>query len=121
MKVICQLGIIFSICLAGEGISAALPFTCPSGIVSMLLLFFLLACGLLKEEKIKEAGDFLLDNMAFFYIPVSVGMLEYFDIIRQHVIKILLICLLSFVLTLLSSYYTVIFVRRLMKGGTDSC
>lgn len=119
MKVICQMGIIFAICLAGEGISAVLPFTCPSGIVSMLLLFFLLACGLLKEEKIKETGDFLLDNMAFFYIPVSVGMLEYFDIIRQHAVKILLICLLSFVLTLISSYYTVILVKRLIKGGAD--
>lgn len=119
MKLIFQLGIIFGVCLAGECISDVLPFTCPGGIVSMVLLFLLLLCGILKEEKLKEAGDFFLDNMAFFYIPVSVGMLEYFDIIRQNILKILLICLFSFMLTLISSYYTVVFVKKMMKGKEE--
>ena len=116
MKIMKQLGIIFGICLLGEGISHVLPFTCPGGIVSMVLLFLLLVCKAVKEESIKESVDFLLENMAFFYIPVSVGMLEYFDIIKRHIVVILLICFISFFLTLIVTYYTVVFVDRLMGG-----
>ena len=117
MKIVSQLGIIFGICLLGEGISALLPFACPGGILSMVILFLLLLFRILKEDKIKDCVDFLLDNMSLFYIPVSVGMLEYFDIIKQNLVVILLICFLSFVLTLIVTYYTVVLVERLMKGG----
>lgn len=117
MKLILQLAIICGVCLAGEAVSLAMPFTCPGGIVSMVLLFILLACKALKEEQIKDVTNFLLDNMSFFYIPVSVGMLEYFDIISQHIVAILLICLTSLIVTLIVTYYTVLLVNRLMKGG----
>lgn len=115
MKIIQQLGVIFLVCLAGEGISMALPFSCPGGIVSMVLMFLLLTVGAIREERLRECVDFLLENMAFFYIPVSVGLLEYGGLLQKYLVVILLICFLSFLLTLAVTYYTVVFVERLMK------
>ena len=71
VKLLVQIGIVFGICLVGEGIAAVLPFAFPASVLSMLLLFVLLLCGVLKVEHIREKGDFLLKNMAFFFIPVS--------------------------------------------------
>ena len=119
MKLIWQLAMICGVCLAGEAISLALPFTCPGGIMSMVILFVLLAVKAIREEQIKSVTDFLLDNMSFFYIPVSVGMLEYFDIISQNLVAILVICLTSLVVTLIVTYYTVMLVNRLLKGGKE--
>ena len=75
VKLLVQIGIVFGICLVGEGIAAVLPFAFPASVLSMLLLFVLLLCGVLKVEHIREKGDFLLKNMAFFFIPSGVALL----------------------------------------------
>ena len=43
MKIIEQICVVFAICLAAEGISAILPFPFPASVLSMVLLFVLLA------------------------------------------------------------------------------
>lgn len=80
VKLLVQIGIVFGICLVGEGIAAVLPFAFPASVLSMLLLFVLLLCGVLKVEHIREKGDFLLKNMAFFFIPSGVALLEQVDL-----------------------------------------
>ena len=71
MKILYQIAIIFSLCLLGEIISALLPFTFPSSVTAMLLLTAALFTGWLKIDHIREKSDFLLSNMAFFFIPVT--------------------------------------------------
>ena len=39
VKLLVQIGIVFGICLVGEGIAAVLPFAFPASVLSMLLLF----------------------------------------------------------------------------------
>lgn len=82
VKLLVQIGIVFGICLVGEGIAAVLPFAFPASVLSMLLLFVLLLCGVLKVEHIREKGDFLLKNMAFFFIPSGVALLEQVDFLK---------------------------------------
>ena len=71
MKIIKQVGIIFLICWLGLVIEAALPFSFPASIIGMILLFLCLLLGILRIEHIQEKSDFLLSNMAFFFIPVT--------------------------------------------------
>ena len=42
MKIIKQLTIISAVCLAGEAVSAVLPFAFPGSVISMIMLFLLL-------------------------------------------------------------------------------
>ena len=121
MKIILQIGIIFLICLVGEGIASILPFSFPSSVISMLLLFLLLLLRILRPEHIRQKTDFLLKNMAFFFIPAGVGILEQFTYIRDSMLPILLICVVSTVLTFAATAYTVKAVcawqERLRKRG----
>lgn len=72
MKIIKQVGIIFSICCISVLIEQYLPFAFPASVIGMILLFLLLLTGLLKIDHIREKSDFLLANMAFFFIPAGV-------------------------------------------------
>lgn len=121
MKIILQIGIIFLICLVGEGIASILPFSFPSSVISMLLLFLLLLLRILRPEHIRQKTDFLLKNMAFFFIPAGVGILEQFTYIWDSMLPILLICVVSTVLTFAATAYTVKAVcalqERLRKRG----
>ena len=47
--------------------------------VNLYLLLALLATGLLKIEHIREKADFLLANMAFFFLPAGVSVIEMRD------------------------------------------
>ncbi len=114
VKLLVQIGIVFGICLVGEGIAAVLPFTFPASVLSMLL-FVLLLCGVLKVEHIREKGDFLLKNMAFFFIPSGVALLEQVDFLKGKIMILLLICLITMVLTFAATTFTVRLVSRWQK------
>ena len=54
MGIMAQIGIVLAVCLVGEGIAALLPIPFPASVISMVLLFLLLAAKLLRPHHIKE-------------------------------------------------------------------
>lgn len=67
MGIMAQIGIVLAVCLVGEGIAALLPIPFPASVISMVLLFLLLATKLLRPHHIKEKSNFLITNMACFF------------------------------------------------------
>ncbi len=107
MKIINQIGIIFAICWVSQIIERLLPFSFPASVIGMLLLFLLLLTKALRVEHIREKSDFLLSNMAFFFIPAGVNMINYLDILRENALSLLLICLITTILTFAVTAYTI--------------
>lgn len=95
MKIMMQLAIIFFICLLGEAIAAVLPFPFPASVISMLLVFGLLLWGPLKVYHIRKQTDFLLDNMAFFFIPPAVSIVENLHYMEGKLLILIFICFIS--------------------------
>ncbi len=107
MKLIQQFGILLALCLVGEGVALVLPVPVPGSVLAMLFLFLLLSTKLLREEAVAGAGDFLLGNMAFFFLPAGVGILAQFSAIRGTVWILLFICVVTLVLTFAATAFTV--------------
>ena len=115
MKIILQIGLVLGVCLLGEGISLLLPIPFPGSVIAMSLLFLLLLSGILRPEHIQQKSDFLLQNMAFFFIPAGVGIMEYASDLLPFLLPLLLICLITTVLTFAASALTaklVIFLQE---------
>ena len=53
MKIIRQIGIIFTVCWLSLVIEKLLPFTFPASVIGMILLFLCLFTGVLKIEHIQ--------------------------------------------------------------------
>lgn len=115
MKIMLQIGIVFVLCFAGEGISGILPFAFPGSVISMILLFLLLLCKVIKIEHLKEKTDFMLQNMAFFFIPAGVGLINYYDVMKGSIVPLLFICLITTVLTFAAAAFTVSAVIKLQN------
>ena len=105
MKLLIQIGIIFGVCWVGEGLSKLLPL--PGSVISMILLFLLLLTKLLKPAHIAEKSDFLLKNMAFFFIPAGVAIMESLGILWENLIPFLTVCFVTMVITFAATAYTV--------------
>ena len=114
MKIIIQIAIIFSICWISQTIEALLPIAFPASVIGMLLLLLLLMTRVLKVDHIREKSDFLLSNMAFFFIPAGVSIINYFDVLASSILPLLAVCVISTVLTFVVTAWTVRLTRRLM-------
>ena len=115
MKIICQIAIIFTICWISQIVEAILPFPFPASVIGMVLLLILLLVRALKVDHIREKSDFLLSNMAFFFIPAGVSIINYFDILASNLIPLLVICLVSTLLTFAVTAWAVRLTRYLME------
>ena len=68
----------------------------------------------------EEKADFLLGNMAFFFVPAGVSIINYFDILKSTVLQLLVICVVSTIVTFAVTAYVVTLTVKLMekkKGG----
>lgn len=99
LKILMQVALVFGLFWVCQGIEAILPFPVPASVLSLLLILVLLCCKVIKEERVKELADFLMGNLAFFFVPVAVGIIEYVDVIRQNTVAFLTICVVSTILT----------------------
>ena len=120
MDVLKQIGILLGICLLGEGAAALLPFPFPASVAAMAALFVLLCAKGLKPAQIQQAGDFLLKNIAFFFIPAGVGILENIDALKGALGAFFSVCALTTVATFFSAALAargVIALQNKLKWG----
>ncbi len=122
MKIIKQIGIIFGICWLGTVAEQLLPFAFPASVIAMLLLLVCLLTGILKTEHIQEKSDFLLANMAFFFIPAGVNVINYLDILKQSWLPLAAICTITTVITFAATAFSIRLTMRLLHktGGTKN-
>ena len=52
----------------------------------MIILFLLLQFKIMKEETIKDVADFLLGNMAIFFVPAGVSLINSLGLITETVV-----------------------------------
>ena len=84
-------------------------------VIGVILLFILLCVHILKVDHIREKSDFLLENMAFFFIPAGVSIINYFDVLKNWVVQLIVICVVSTVVTFAVTAYSMKFVLYLMQ------
>lgn len=112
MKILRQILIIFAVCALGTLAGQYIPF--PSSILSLLILLILLLLGIIKTHQIKETAEFILENMAFFFIPAGVKIIDSFSDFSQSIVPILLIVIITTILTFTAAFITVAGIMRFM-------
>ena len=115
MKIIRQIGIIFTVCWLSILVEKILPFAFPASVIGMILLFICLLAGVLKIEHIQEKADFLLENIAFFFVPAGVSIINYFDVLKSTWIQLVIICVTSTVVTFVVTAWSVRLTIRWME------
>ena len=117
MKIMSQIGIILGICWVSTVVEAVLPFSFPATVIALVLTLLLLVCKVIKNEQIKDFSDFMLGNMAFFFIPVGVNIINYLDVLKSNAVQLMIICVVSTILTFAVTAYSIKFTLYLMKKG----
>jgi holin-like protein len=70
-----------------------------------------LSLRIIRPRHLGETADFISANMAFFFLPLSVSILQNYEAIRPVLLKIIAVCLISTLITFAASYGTVRILR----------
>ena len=74
-----------------------------------------LLLGILRIEHIQEKSDFLLSNMAFFFVPAGVSIINYLDLLKSSLVPLLVVCVVSTVITFAVTAWSIRLTMRLMN------
>jgi holin-like protein len=100
MILIKQVAIILGFWLLGELIAYFTALPIPGSIAAMLLIVTALELKIIHSRDINHVADFLLNNMALFFIPAGVGLMSHFHILKQEWLPISIAIIVSTLLVL---------------------
>lgn len=67
----------------------------PGNLVGMLALYALLTLGLVKLDWFDLTGSFLIKHLAFFFVPITVGLMDSGPLLLAHGLGIMLVLTVS--------------------------
>lgn len=94
-KFLLQLALLWAISWSCNALVKYFTIPIPGNVLGVLVLFLLLCVGVVKIEHIKEAADFLLKHLVFFFIPITVGLMDCWEIFFDHWFVFLIAVLVS--------------------------
>src|SRR5699024_1878449 len=77
---ICVHCLLYFISFIGNWVQYTLDLFIPGSVIRMILLFILLLTNILKVTWIEQGAQFLIKNLSLLFIPVTVGVIDYFSL-----------------------------------------
>ena len=112
MKYLKQFTLSLAYALMGEILHTVLPFPIPASIYGIALLFLSLEFHIIKLDKVKDAGKFLIEIMPIMFIPSSVGLMDSWGLIKTSVLPYITIPIVSTILVMgVSAWITQLMIR----------
>lgn len=115
MKIFREAIIILGIYLIGELISKGFSLPLPGNIIGMIILLVLLCTNVIKIEKVENISAFFLDHLSFFFIPAGVGLISSFASIKDSLVYILLLCLITTAIVIVSTGTVVQYIIKIQE------
>ena len=100
MKFLRQFAIILFVSFLGEILHILIPLPVPASVYGLLLMFTALCTGILKQEQVREAADFLIEIMPVMFIPAAAGLLDAWPVLQAIWIPVILITAVTTVLVM---------------------
>ena len=117
MKYVKQFMMIMLFTFLGEVLREVLPLPVPASIYGLALMFVALLTGVLKVEKVRETGKFLIEIMPLMFIPAAAGLIDAWSSLKPVGVPIVVIMVVSTVIVMvLSGWVTQFMMRRKKKS-----
>src|SRR5690625_3794410 len=79
-QVVIQIAILFFIYYVGVFIQNLFQLFIPGSVIGLILMFLLLATGILRAKWMKAGATYMMNHLVLFFIPATVGILNYYTL-----------------------------------------
>ncbi|WP_197284237.1 CidA/LrgA family protein [Bacillus sp. CHD6a] len=94
MKLLTQIAVLYLFYKIGVVLQSAFDIPVPGSIIGMVFLLILLLTGVAKERYLQNGANVLLLYLPLFFVPATVGVMDYFSILSGTEGMVMLIALL---------------------------
>ena len=101
MKYVKQLSIILGISFLAELLEILIPLPIAASVYGLVIMLVGLITKLIPLEKVETAADFLVDAMSIMFVPATVGIMASVDALKEMLLPICVITLVSTVLIMI--------------------
>ena len=121
LKTLAQIFLLWLIYYVSTWTVEILHLPLPGSVLGMLLLFFLLSAGIIKEQWLSLGANPLLKHLSFFFIPIAVGLMDWGELFIQKGHLLFLPLVISAFVALLATGGMVQFLTKNLerKGGAN--
>lgn len=95
LKWLIGLSLLFSLSTFGNWIVETFSWKVPGSVIGMVLLLTLLMTKVIRVDWIEDSAGFLTKHLAFFFIPIAVGLMAYGTLLKTAGIPLLITLLIS--------------------------
>lgn len=124
MKFFNQFIIIMCIWILGEYTSSFISeiIYIPGSILGMIFLFLMLEFKIISMSSVDVVSGFFLDNMALFFIPAGVSVINSLDLIKENFLVLIYCIVLSTIIVMFTTGKMVDFLikrnqKKMAKAG----
>lgn len=101
LRLVRAFALIYTCLYAGIALSYVLPVAIPGSVIGLVILFLLLSWQLVPARWVQPGGNLLIRYMALLFVPVSVGVMQYVDVLRRQFGPVVISCVVSTFIVLL--------------------
>lgn len=98
--------LIYACLYVGIFVSSLLPIAIPGSIIGLLVMFLLLSFQILPAKWVKPSSYLLIRYMALLFVPIGVGVMQYYDVLTAQFGPIVVSCLVSTLLVMVVVGYS---------------
>lgn len=95
LAVIAQIGLLAVLNHVGYLVTTTFRLSLPGNLVGMLVLLVLLGTGAIRLRWIENGASLLLKHLAFFFIPIAVGIMTFGELLRSSGVTLFAVLLVS--------------------------
>ncbi|MFJ8261678.1 CidA/LrgA family protein [Rummeliibacillus sp. NPDC094406] len=103
LRIIGQIAVLYLLSEIGKWLMAILHIQFPGSIIGLVILFILLITKTIPESWIASGAEILLAYMTLFFIPVTVGIVNYSELLSWQGMAIIGIILVSTIVSIVAS------------------
>lgn len=103
IRIILQIGFLFVITFIGDVLHNFLHIPLPGSIIGLLLLLAGLSFKLIPVNWIENGAGFILAYLPLFFIPATVGVMNYSSLISWSGIALIVIVVASTIVTMIAA------------------
>jgi holin-like protein len=103
---------------ASHAFVRALQLPLPGNLVGMLMLFVLLTAGVIRLQWIEAGASLLVRHLAFFFIPIAVGLMAFGNLFVRHGVAIVVALIVSAAIGICVAGFVSQVLTRQREGDT---
>ncbi|MET3194983.1 CidA/LrgA family holin-like protein [Bacillus sp. OAE603] len=101
--IIVQIAFLYCLNFIGITIQNKFHLMIPGSIIGMFILFCLLNIPIFKDKWVREGSNFLNKHLTLFFIPATVGIIQYSSLLNGSGLISIVIVLISTIVTMVFS------------------